>query len=160
MSLKTAVTIHIAEFDVYGKADFDKSEVKKAMRLAGRKVQKTARQLVSRKVISKRDENPGRQSGVLRNSIRMRIGSSGFWVKIEPQKTARMADFYPAYLYYGVRRGARRQRSHHKGASGGNGWRIAPRKNFMEEALRLKQGRVKAIIGRYFGKALKINPLK
>jgi hypothetical protein len=45
-------------------------------------------------------------------------------------------DFYPAFLFYGVRGGAKRRRSHHRGASGGSGWRLAPRNNFMVETLK------------------------
>lgn len=43
--------------------------------------------------------------------------------------------FYPAFLFYGVRGGAKRRRNHHRGASGGSGWRLVPRNNFMVETL-------------------------
>ena len=41
----------------------------------------------------------------------------------------------PAFLFYGVRRNAKRGKSHKKGSSGGTPWRIAPRGNFMIDAL-------------------------
>lgn len=148
------VSLHIDRFDMYGKLDFDKKKIRVAMRLAGKEVQQTAKRLVGQKRTSKRGQFPGKGAGTLQRSIKAKVSRSGFMVIIKPFKTGKMKDFYPAYLYYGVRRGARRGRSHRAGASGGGGWRIAPRKNYMEESLYLKQGRVKAIITKRFQEAL------
>ncbi|EQB6527013.1 hypothetical protein ACYRY4_004420, partial [Yersinia enterocolitica] len=116
----------------------------------GRGVQDDARRLVARRAISKAGEAPGTRTGGLSRSIGYKVptpsdGRPGFMVRIAPnQKGGRRAtrlpsgdddDFYPAFLFYGVKRKAKRGRSHRKGASGGSGWKIAPRKNFMTEAL-------------------------
>lgn len=155
MASKGGVYLHIDKFDMYGKLDFDKKEIRKAMRMAGKEVQTIAKRLVSRKQISKRDQYPGKRKGILQRSIKYKVSRSGFLVVIKPYKTAAMGEhFYPAYLWYGVRRGAKRGKSHKAGASGGNGWRIAPRKNYMQDALCQKQGRVKAILISRFQKAL------
>ncbi len=155
MSTKGAVYLHIDRFDMYGKLDFDKKQIRAAMRMSGKEVQGVAKRLVSQKRTSKRDQYPGKRTGTLQRSIKYKVSSSGFMTVIKPYKTAQMKDFYPAYLHYGVRRGAKRTKSHKAGASGGSGWRIAPRKNYMQDALYQKQGRVKAIITRYFQKAIK-----
>lgn len=155
MASNGAVYLHIDKFDMYGKLDFDKKEIRKAMRMAGKEVQTVAKRLVSRKQTSKRDQYPGKRKGILQRSIKYKVSRSGFLVVIKPFKTAAMGkDFYPAYLWYGVRRGAKRGKSHKAEASGGNGWRIAPRKNYMQDALYQKQGRVKAILISRFQKAL------
>ncbi|QHJ77005.1 MAG: hypothetical protein [Bacteriophage sp.] len=151
----SGIELHIDKFDMYGKLDFDKKQIRVAMRMAGKEVQTAAKRLVSSKQTSKRDQYPGKRSGTLQRSIRSKVSRSGFMVLVKPYKTAAMGkDFYPAYLWYGVRRGAKRGKSHKAGASGGNGWRIAPRKNYMQDALYQKQGRVKAILISRFQKAL------
>lgn len=155
MASKGGVYLHIDKFDMYGKLDFDKKQIRVAMRMAGKEVQTVAKRLVSRKQTSKRDQYPGKRKGILQRSIKYKVSRSGFLVVVKPFKTAAMGkDFYPAYLWYGVRRGAKRSKSHKAGASGGNGWRIAPRKNYMQDALYQKQGRVKAILISRFQKAL------
>lgn len=152
---EAAVYLHIDKFDMYGKLDFDKKQIRKAMRYAGKEVQSTAKGLVSQRRSSKRDQFPGKKTGTLQRSIKAKVSRSGFMVIIKPYKTSQMEEFYPAYLHYGVRNGAVRGKSHKAGASGGSGWRIAPRKNYMQEALYQKQGRVKAIITKYFKTAIK-----
>ncbi|MDY9000691.1 hypothetical protein UZR62_23200, partial [Escherichia coli] len=64
-------------------------------------------------------------------------------------------DFYPAFLFYGVRRGAKRRRSHHRGASGGSGWRLAPRNNFMVETLEKNRSWTRYFLARELRKSLK-----
>lgn len=116
--------------------DFDRKSVRKALRIEGSAVRKEARRLVSRRAVSGGGENPGRETGALWRSIKSKVSRSGFLVKIAPQKTPEMGeDFYPAYLFYGVRRGAQRGRSHARRADNGSGWRIEPRNNFMIQAL-------------------------
>lgn len=152
---RPAVYLHVEGFESYGRLDFDKKEIRKTMRQAGRVVQAEGRRLVSKGGPSRRGEYPARRTGRLRRSITYRVSRPGFLVKIEPKKTAAMGDdFYPAYLFYGVRRGAKRGKSHAKQASTG-GWRIAPRRNFMEDALDNRAGRVRALLSRAFSQALK-----
>lgn len=154
MNTNGAVYLHIDRFDSYGKLDFDKKQIRIAMRLAGKEVQGAAKRLVGQSRTSKRDQYPGKKTGVLQRAIKYKVSRSGFMTVVMPYKTSQMKDYYPAYLYNGVRNGAKRGKSHKAGASGGSGWRIAPRSNYMQDALYQKQGRVKAIISRYFQKAL------
>jgi hypothetical protein len=77
--------------------------------------------------VSEPGEYPGRDTGTLWRSIKSKVSRSGFLVRIAPQKTPEMGkDFYPAFLWYGVRR---------KGGAEGSGWRIEARANYMTEAL-------------------------
>jgi hypothetical protein len=63
--------------------------------------------------------------------------------------------FYPAFLFYGVRRGAIRQKKHHRGASGGSEWRIAPRNNFMVEVLERRRSWTRYFLSRELRKSLR-----
>ncbi|EKN4757513.1 TPA: hypothetical protein PXM78_000282 [Yersinia enterocolitica] len=141
--------LHV-DFDKPKELEFNQKRVRNAFAKVGRGVQDDARRLVARRAISKAGEAPGTRTGGLSRSIGYKVptpseGRPGFMVRIAPnQKGGRRAtrlpsgdddDFYPAFLFYGVKRKAKRGRSHRKGASGGSGWKIAPRKNFMTEAL-------------------------
>jgi hypothetical protein len=80
---------------------------------------------------------PGRSSGVLMRSIKVKVGSGGFWAKVAPQKTSEMKDFYPAYLYYGTSRG------------------VEKRGNYMATALGQRRDAAQAAIGSALRNALK-----
>jgi len=151
---RPAAYLHIDGFDSYGKLDFDKKEIRKAMRRAGTVVRGEARKLVGKKGGSSEGEYPGLRKGRLRRSIIYRVSRPGFMVKIEPQKTADMKDFYPAFLWYGVRRGAKRGKSHKKQAATG-AWRIAPRENYMVDALNRRADDVRTILRQAFAEALR-----
>lgn len=125
---------------------FNRARVRRAFIKIGQVHMRDARRLVMRRERSAAGENPGYRTGRLARSIgymvpRASKNRPGFMVSIAPNQRNgngnRMItdDFYPAFLFYGVRGGARRQRGHHRGASGGSGWRIAPRNNFMVETL-------------------------
>lgn len=170
---KPAAYLHFGEFDAYGKLDFERKEIRKAMRQAGAVIQREGRNLVSKGRVSKRDEYPGKRRGALYRSIRYKVSRPGFLVRIAPQKTAAMQAFYPAYLHYGVKAGRRlarlapgqgRGKSNRRGkgeraaalASRAKGpWRVAPRKNFMEAALNNRRGRVQAVLRRGFAASLR-----
>jgi len=93
----------------HSKIDFDKRIIRKVLRKEGGEVRKIARRLVARRGISSPGDFPGRDSGALFRSIKSKVSSGGFWVKIAPQKTAEMGkDFYPAFLFYGTPRMAKR----------------------------------------------------
>jgi len=116
--------------------DFDKKKMRRALRQIGGGVRKESRRLVARKAISGAGENPGRETGSLSRSIKVKVYSTGMAAIISPQRTADMGDaFYPAFLVYGVRREAVRRRDHQRQADNGKGWRIEPRNNFMMSAL-------------------------
>ncbi|MDN0120697.1 hypothetical protein QVN83_17195 [Yersinia frederiksenii] len=148
-SATSGLYLHV-DFDKPKELEFNQKKVRNAFAKVGRGVQDEARRLVARRAISKAGESPGTRTGGLSRSIGYKVptpsdGRPGFMVRIAPnQKGGRRAtrlpsgdddDFYPAFLFYGVKRKAKRGRSHRKGASGGSGWKIAPRKNFMTEAL-------------------------
>ncbi|AHM75144.1 hypothetical protein [Yersinia hibernica] len=148
-SSTSGLYLHV-DFDKPKELEFNQKRVRNAFAKVGRGVQDEARRLVARHAISKAGEAPGTRTGGLSKSIGYKVpspsdGRPGFMVRIAPnQKGGRRAtrlpsgdddDFYPAFLFYGVKRKAKRGRSHRKGASGGSGWKIAPRKNFMTEAL-------------------------
>ena len=97
--------------------DFDKRQIRAAMRKYGAEVRKDARRRVAARAVSLPGANPGRDSGELFRSIKAKVSKSGFMVRIAPFKTSAMEAFYPAFLFYGV-----------------NG-RIQPRRNYMADAL-------------------------
>lgn len=107
-----------AEISGFSRIDFDKKKIRKALRIEGRAVQKIARKLASKKLLDSKDSYPGKQTGRLVRSIKVKVSRPGFLVKIAPQKTADMKDFYPAFLFYGSRKN-----------------NLAPRKNYMTDAL-------------------------
>lgn len=120
----------------FSRIDFDRSKIRKALRKEGRGVRKEARRLVARRAISGAGQYPGRQSGALQRSIRVKVSRPGFLVVIRPYKTAEMGkDFYPAFLHYGVRRRriASLAKRHRKQPAGP--YRLAPRDNYMIDAL-------------------------
>ncbi|MCC7005067.1 MAG: HK97 gp10 family phage protein [Ottowia sp.] len=126
----------------YTRIDFDKKKIRKVMRKMGRDVQREARRLVARKAISSAGAYPGKQTGRLQRSLKSRVSKSGFLVRIAPQKSSEMKDFYPAFLYYGVTGKARRKDQKAQTQTGR--WRIAPRANFMQEALDQRRAVVRA----------------
>jgi len=123
-----------ATLDGLTRVDFDKKEIRAVMRKVGRDVRNEARRLVSRRAVSLPDEYPGMQSGQLKKSIKEKVSPAGFLVTISPRRNMFVGDnYYPAMLYYGVRRGAARNKSH-KAQTLSGPWRIAPRANFMVDA--------------------------
>ncbi len=64
--------------------------------------------------------------------------------------------FYPVFLFYGVRRGAKRKKAS-PGASGGSGWKIAPRNNYMTEVLERRRSWTRYILSRELRKSSDLN---
>ena len=125
---------------------FNKARMRRAFVRLGQVHMRDSRKLVMRRGRSSAGQNPGYETGRLARSIgyyvpRPSKSRPGMMVRIAPNQRNgegnRMIEgaFYPAFLFYGVKRGAKRGKSHERGASGGSGWRIAPRNNFMVEAL-------------------------
>jgi hypothetical protein len=121
----------------HSRIDFDKKQIRKVLRQQGAAVRKEARRLVSRRAISMPGQAPGRATGVLMRSIKVKVASGGFWAKVAPQKTSEMKEFYPAYLYYGTKRG------------------LAKRENYMTTALDTRREAARAAIGDALRNALK-----
>ena len=99
-----AAYMHVEGFDNFHREAFDKRKVRAAMRKAGRVV--AIRAKLNLALAGSGSNYPRKISGVLRDSINMRVSRSGFMVKVMPDKTSGMKDYYPAYLHYGVRQGA------------------------------------------------------
>ena len=90
----------------YNRLDFDKRQIRAVLMREGRAIQKAARKMVARRAISGPGELPGRMTGELMRSIKIKKGSAGYWVKIYPTKTAEMKAAYPWMLVAGVKTGA------------------------------------------------------
>lgn len=119
----------------HSRIDFDKRAIKKTLRQQGGEIRKLARRLVARRAISGPGEMPGRDSGVLMRSIKVKVSSGGFWAKVAPYKTSEMKVFYPAFLFYGSNKVGR----------GRNGI-LAKRDNYMINALDQRRAAAQAAI--------------
>lgn len=139
------IDIGIREASKFGIV-FEKKYMRRAMTILGREVQKEARGLVSHGGGSKPDTYPGKISGKLGKSIGYRVSRPGFLVTIAPRRAADFGgkEFYPAFLHYGVHKAKRRK--DHKAHPEGTPFRVAPRKNYMTDALEHKKDRVRAVI--------------
>ncbi|MCA7946433.1 hypothetical protein [Burkholderia vietnamiensis] len=149
------IALHIEGFEGFDRLiDFDKREVRKGMRKAGRIVERRAKALVALGGRSAPGRYPARQTGRLQRSIKTKVSRSGFMVKVMPQKIAGMRDFYPAFLYYGARRkpGVRRDRR----SRGTSNWRIEPRGNYMVDAKDDSEREVRALLVDVYRRALTI----
>jgi len=142
----TTSFLHV-DFQQPAEMRFNRARVRRAFITIGQRHMRDARRLVIRRARSAPGENPGYQTGRLARSIGYMVPRAskhrpGFMARIAPNQrngegNRRITgDFYPAFLFYGVRRGAKRRRSHHRGASGGSGWRLAPRNNFRWKRLK------------------------
>lgn len=165
-----AAYMHVEGFDSYTRLDFNKRKIRAAMRKAGRVVAAAAQMNIA--LARGSDNYPVSRTGELVRSIDPKVSRSGFMVKIMPTKTGGMAEYYPAYLYYGVRQGGRvkalakgegrgksnrrasGQRAEALAARQSNGWRIAPRANYMVDALQATEGRVREILTAAFASSL------
>lgn len=129
----------------HSRIDFDKAKIRRALRRLGADVRKEARRLVSRRAISGAGDYPGRGTGTLMRSIKAKVSRPGFMVRVAPYKTDAMGkDFYPAFLDYGVTGLPARKDRRSQPKSGT--WRIAPRKNYMIDALEAKRETVRATL--------------
>ena len=125
------------DIDGFDRILFKKSELKRAIRKGGAVVRQESRRLIARRAISGAGEFPGRDTGAMMRSIKVKVGSGGGYAKVMPYKTSDMGDdFYPAFLFYGTSRG------------------LEPRKNFMVAALDNKQAAIRAEIRRSLARAL------
>ena len=115
--------------------DYDPKALKKPLRKSGNAVRKIARKMISRKAVSEAGQFPGKQTGEMAKSIKVKVSKSGYSVAVYPTKTQAMPVYYPAFVVYGHRapysETAQEARSHKQRA----GKKVAaPRKNFVPEA--------------------------
>jgi hypothetical protein len=116
---------------------FKKTELKRAIRKGGGVVRQEARRLIARRAISAPGDFPGRDSGAMMRSIKVKVGSGCGYAKVMPYKNAEIVkDFYPAFLSYGTSSG------------------LKPRKNFMVAALDSKQMQIRREISNALRRAL------
>lgn len=152
----SSLYLHV-DFDKETEITFNKARVRRAFVSVGQNVLREARRLVARRAISNAGEVPGYRTGRLAKSIGYRVPTAtanrpGFLVRIAPNqkggKGSRPIEgaFYPAFLFYGVKQGARRNKNHRRGGAGGDGWKIKPRKNFMEQALFNRQAWIQRVL--------------
>lgn len=119
----------------YRKIDYDPKALKQPLRKSGNAVRKIARKMISRKAVSEAGQFPGKQTGEMAKSIKVKLSKSGYSVAVYPTKTQAMPAYYPAFVVYGHRapysETAQEARSHKQRA----GKKVAaPRKNFVPEA--------------------------
>lgn len=135
--------------------DFDKRQVRKAMRAIGADIRKVARKLVSRRAVSSVGEAPGKRTGTLQRAIKYKVSKPGLLVRIAPDKTEAMGDdYYPAFLNYGVRRNrsAKAAKNHKKQPEGP--YKLAPRENYMEKALAQRREHARQVLAAALDNAL------
>nr|DAK90222.1 MAG TPA: Putative head tail adaptor [Caudoviricetes sp.] len=138
-------------------ADFDVKTLKSGLRKEGREIARVAKNLVRQKGVSKPDEYPGRDTGVLQKSIKPKPSRPGFSVVIKPWKTDQMGkDFYPAYVYYGHRGPRTRTAADNRRRKKTAGKKVAqPRKNFMVDATKMVgEDRIESNLAHLMDKAL------
>ncbi|WP_321269148.1 hypothetical protein [Alcaligenes faecalis] len=101
-------------FENISQMQFKRGPMRKAFRDSGRMVAKASRKKISKRGGS--NEHPGRRTGRMAKSIKVRLGSGGFYAKVQHQmpapaskweKDPRGEGFYPAFLHYGTKRGLR-----------------------------------------------------
>lgn len=167
-SLTVQPYLHVDGFDDLPKDFFDKRKIRAGMRKAGRLVAQRAQLALA--LAKGADNYPINRTGTTVDSIQFKVSRSGFLVRAAPRKTSAMRYYYPAYLHYGVRQGrrlsrlkpgesfdrVRRERESRKlrAARRGNGWLIAPRANYMAEALEDTRDDVQRILKAAFTRAM------
>lgn len=172
MSNSTSVEgyLHVEGFGRFEREAFDKKKIRAGMRKIGRLV--TQRAQMNLALGKGKDGYPVSRTGATLESITPKVSRSGFLVKIAPRKTSAMTAYYPAFLHYGVKRGKRLGKlapGQGKGKSNrrANGaraaamaeraagqWRIAPRDNYMADALQDSSSQVQSILSAAFAAAL------
>lgn len=162
--------LHVEGFDKFEREAFDKRKIRAGMRKAGLLVTQRAQMNL---VLSRGESGyPVNRTSELVHSIGFKVSRAGFLVKVAPQMTSGMTAYYPAFLHYGVKQGskvkplapgkghgksnrrARGERADLITARKAGGWRIAPRDNYMTDALQDAKSDVQKILNDAFASAL------
>lgn len=162
--------LHFEGFDNFERDAFDKKKIRAGMRKAGLLVAQKGQMNL---VLGKGQEGyPVNRTGETVQSIKFKVSRSGFLVKISPTLTPAMGEFYPAYLFYGVKQGRRpgklapgkgKGRKNRRAAGArarlvaeraAGEWRIKPRNNYMADALQDSSSQVESILKAAFADAL------
>lgn len=146
MSESLGLYLKLDELDLQ-RTDFDKRKFKPFLRVIGGKLRKSARVRVNSYWTSKPNTYPGKKSGALQRAISVKYFRSGYGLKLQQDMPKRRAGdtkkeaFYPAFLRYGVK--------------GKGSWRIAPRKNYIEDAFNLHREEMVNSVAQALGESLK-----
>lgn len=119
----------------FKKIDYDGKALKKPLRKSGNEVRKLARKLISRQAVSEAGQFPGKQTGTMAKSIKVKVSRYGYLVRIAPTKTDAMPVYYPAFVVYGHRGPNSETKQEARAHKKRYGKKVAaPRKNFVPEA--------------------------
>ncbi len=144
VAVATSVSIdgylHVEGFDKFDQEAFNKRKIRAGMRRVGQLI--AGRAQMNLALGGGQEGYPVNRTGATTESINFKLSRSGFLVRVAPNKTASMREYYPAYLHYGVRR------------KSGGGWRIRPRDNYMTDALVDSRDEVRRILQQAFAAAL------
>lgn len=132
--------LHVEGFDKFDQEAFNKRKIRAGMRKVGQLI--AGRAQMNLALGGGQEGYPVNRTGATTESINFKLSRSGFLVRVAPNKTASMNEYYPAYLHYGVRRKT------------GGGWRIRPRDNYMTDALVDSRDEVRRILQQAFAAAL------
>lgn len=132
--------LHVEGFDKFDQEAFNKRKIRAGMRRVGQLI--AGRAQMNLALGGGQEGYPVNRTGATTESINFKLSRSGFLVRVAPNKTASMREYYPAYLHYGVRR------------KSGGGWRIRPRDNYMTDALVDSRDEVRRILQQAFAAAL------
>ena len=156
--------LHVEGFEQFDREAFNMRKVRAGMRKVGKLIVGKAQMNLA--LARGESGYPINRTGATLESINYKVSRRGFLVRISPTKTSRMEAFYPAYLHYGVRKGAkvrgrgpgvkRRARGQRQAlleARRNNGWRISPRDNYMTDALTDSRAEVQTILRDTFARA-------
>lgn len=132
--------LHVEGFDKFDQEAFNKRKIRAGMRKVGQLI--AGRAQMNLALGGGQEGYPVNRTGATTESVNFKLSRSGFLVRIAPNKTASMKEYYPAYLHYGVRR------------KSGGGWRIKPRDNYMTDALVDSRAEVQRILQQAFAAAL------
>lgn len=145
--------LHVEGWEAFDRAlDFDRRPIRRAMHKLGKLIIGDAQMML---VLGGEDSPyPVRRTGALARALQYKVSRSGFLMKAAPAMPAGASDYYPAYLHYGVRMGARRKKNHKAQAQVG-GWRIKPHENYMADALAGRTAQVQSVLGAALEKGFK-----
>lgn len=162
--------LHVEGFENFERDAFDKRKIRAGMRKVGLLIVQRAQMNLA--LGKGQDGYPVNRTGATVDSINFKVSRSGFLVRISPTKTSSMAEFYPAYLHYGVKKGrklgklapgqgkgksnrrAKGERAAALAERASGEWRITPRDNYMADALQDSATQVQSILSAAFASAL------
>lgn len=146
MSEELGIYLKLDELDLQ-RTDFDKRKFKPFLRVIGGKLRRSARVRVNSEWTSRPNTYPGKKTGALQRAISVKYFRSGYGLKLQQDMPKRRAGdakeeaFYPAFLRYGVK--------------GKGGWRINPRKNYIEDSFELHRQEMVSGVAQALGESLK-----